>query len=143
MAPIIFFVFDIIWKYSRYGQLPMNTKISFHGIMQNTYLGEIIMSELIMPEKICKIGQNFKIELKSRGGSTGYICAIAHKPDCIWLEGEATYLIPGQIEGQTGKIIFSFICVAECVEQLVFKYVRTWDLKDIGQTVICPIVCHK
>ena len=40
-------------------------------------------------------------------------------------------------------MIFTFICLAECKEELVFKYVRPWDLKDIGQTVIVPIVCNK
>jgi hypothetical protein len=102
------------------------------------------MNELTMPEIICKVGQSFEIDLRSIAASTGYVCALAHKPDCLWLEGEATHLEPGPFPPITmGKMIFTFLCLVECKEQLVFKYVKPWDLKDIGQKVIFPIVCNK
>jgi hypothetical protein len=101
------------------------------------------MKELIMPERICKIGQMFQIELRSMVASTGYMCALVHKPDCLLLDGEATHYIPGHFPGQPGKMIFTFVCTAECKERIVFKYVRPWDLDDFAQMVSCPIVCQK
>jgi hypothetical protein len=101
------------------------------------------MKDTIMPERICKIGHLCKIELRSIAASTGYICALVHKPDCILLEGEGTHLIPGHIPGQQGTMIFSFICAAECKERLVFKYVRPWDLDDVAEIISYPIACQK
>lgn len=100
------------------------------------------MKELILPERICKIGQMFQIELPSHI-TAGYMCALVHKPDCVFLDGEATHLIPGHIIGQPGKMIFTFICVTECKERIVFKYVRPWDMDDSAQMLSYPIVCQK
>lgn len=96
-----------------------------------------------MPEQVCKIGKPIEIELRSIAASTGYICALANKPENIWLDGEATQFTPGHITGQPGKMIFTFIGVEECKGELVFEYVRPWDLKDVADVVIFPIDCQK
>jgi hypothetical protein len=101
------------------------------------------INETVMPEIVCKIGKPIEIPLRSIAASTGYMCALADKPDKIWLDGEATQFIPGHIPGQPGKIIFTFMGVAECKAEIVFKYIRPWDLNDIAEVVTFPIQCQK
>lgn len=101
------------------------------------------MSESVMPEQICKIGKTIEIELQSIAGSTGYTCALVDKPDSIWFDCEATQFTPGHYPGQPGMMSFTFMGVAECKGEIVFKYVRPWDLTDVTDVVIFPITCQK
>ncbi len=91
--------------------------------------------ETIMPEINGNTGIPIEITLRSIAASTGYVCALADKPDNIWIDGEATHVIPGSIPGQPGKLIFTLIGVGECMGDVVFKYVRPWNLNDIAEIV--------
>lgn len=98
------------------------------------------MNEIKMPDINIKIGQTTEVVLRSNAASTGYVWAISHKPDLLWLEGEGTYLKPGDIPGAPGKMTFTFTGAGKCQDYIQFILVRPWDLNDIAQKMTYAVI---
>jgi predicted secreted protein len=107
------------------------------------------MSETLfvrMPPTNVVIDQPFEIMMRSIL-STGHSCCLIHKPDCIVLEGEGTYVQPANnnIPGAPGKMTFTFICLEACNEELQFRYIAPWDAEsrfEIKTVYVYPIICQ-
>lgn len=107
------------------------------------------MSETLfikMPTTNVAVHQPFEIVMRSIVASTGHSCCLIHKPDCIVLEGEGTYVQSGNnMPGAPGKVTFTFICLGACNEELQFRYIAPWDAEsryEIKTVYVYPIVCQ-